>query len=87
MNRMIKRGLCAALLAVGFVGCDNPEPGGVKVEAPGVDVNTGPGGARVDTPRVDVEADRGGVKVDTPGTDVKVDSGGGVDIKAPGDTK
>jgi hypothetical protein len=76
MNRWIKRGLCASLLTFGLVGCDNPEPGGVRVDAPGVDVNAGPGGAKIQAPGVDIEAGRGGVKVDAPNADV--------DIKTPG---
>lgn len=76
MKRWIHRSLLTAFAAAGLAGCDYQEPGGVKVEAPGVDIKTGPGGARVDAPGVKIDADRSGVTVDTPDADIKAGPGG-----------
>jgi len=60
-------------IGLGLIGCaDNSQPGGVKVNAPGVNVQVGPDGTSVSAPGVDVKANANGVDVKAPGADVKV---------------
>lgn len=61
------------LLCLTNIGCqDAPRNDGVRIQAPGVDIDAGPGGARIRAPGVDIDAGAGGARVNAPGTDVEI---------------
>ncbi len=73
---MLRISVLIVCVAVAFAGCrqQGPQPkasnGGVKVDAPGVQVDTH-GGTTVNAPGVHVDAGNGGANVSAPGVDVK----------------
>ena len=55
-----------------FTGCqDKPANEGVKIQAPGVDINAGQRGTRIEAPGVKIDAGPGGANIQAPGVDVK----------------
>jgi hypothetical protein len=78
---MIRRLLAMAVCGVVLAGCngqqdmreveEKPAEEGLKIEAPGVDVEVGKEGVDVEAPGTHVDVDKEGVDVDAP--DAKVD--------------
>lgn len=80
MTRWLMAMAIGGLLAVGCNGQtdkrqveDSPENTGLKIEAPGVDLEVGDNGVHVDAPGTQVDVDKDHVEIDAPDTDVKVD--------------